>query len=336
MLKVPRIRDDTFEQNCNAFKETLRNHTDIEELCYISEVPGRQILWDAGGIRRAGSDRSEGKNYLITAVDYAFVDVFDLELAAGRNFSRHFPGDKDGLLLNETAVSWMGFENATAAIGQQVDYWGKIYTIVGVLKDYHQQSVKEEIGPRVYRLMPSGSGVRGVFALKIKGADTEAILDEVRRQYVAFFPGNPFDYFFLDTWFDEQYRGDRLFGAVVANFSILALLITCLGIFGLSSFRVHQRTREIGIRKVIGASVAQIIVLLTMDFVRLLIVAAIIAVPITWALAGQWLSRFAIHMDPDPVSYLPPLIVVAGIALLTSGFHSMKAALTSPALTLKH
>ena len=120
----------------------------------MTEVPGRQIYWDAGAIQRAGQDISYGKNYQIVGIDYDFIDLFGMQLAKGRNFSKKFPTDKEGLILNETAVRWMGFEDSENPVGQQVDYWGNIYTIVGVLKDYHQQSLKERFEPHIFRLMP--------------------------------------------------------------------------------------------------------------------------------------------------------------------------------------
>ncbi|MCP5104535.1 MAG: ABC transporter permease, partial [bacterium] len=150
VVKAPRIRDKAFNEKCTTFKEEMVTHSDIKKISMVTEVPGRQIHWDNGAIRRAGESASKGKNYMIVGIDYDFVDVFGLQLAAGRNFSREFPGDKDALILNETGVKWMGFADAESAVGKQVDYWRKIYTIVGVLKDYHQESLKAAYEPQIF------------------------------------------------------------------------------------------------------------------------------------------------------------------------------------------
>ncbi|UCH97520.1 MAG: ABC transporter permease, partial [Candidatus Aminicenantes bacterium] len=266
VAKAPRIRDAAFREKFTTFKEELLKQSNINGFCFVTEVPGRQIFWDNGGIHRYGEDASKGKNYQIVGIDYDFVNLFHLEFVAGRNFSKEFPADKDTLILNETAVRWMGFTDPGSALGQQVDYWGDIYTIIGVLEDYHQQSLKAAFEPHIFRLLPYGRDVRGHFAVKINSQNVPGTVHLVQQQYEQFFPGNPFEYFFLDDYYNQQYKEDELFGKVFGIFSFLAIFVTCLGIFGLSSFMAIQRTKEIGIRKVLGAGVPRILFLLTKDF----------------------------------------------------------------------
>ena len=336
VVKAPRVRDASFSEKFPTFKETLLANTDINKFCVVTEVPGKQILWDNGGIHKAGEGKGKGKNYQIVGIDYDFVDVFDLKLVQGRNFSKKFPADKDALILNETAVKWMGFADSPSAVGRQVDYWGKIYTIIGVLKDYHQQSLKEAFEPHIFRLMPHGRGGRGLFALKINSRHINETIRRVQQHYDKFFPGNPFDYFFLDDYFNKQYKGDELFGEVFALFSFLAIFITSLGIFGLSSFTAVQRTREIGIRKTLGAPVSRILLLLTKDFLGLIVVAFIIAVPLSFFGINQWLKSFAYRMSVSSWLFLVPLVIVAGITILTVSAHVIKAALANPVDSLKY
>ena len=184
-------------------------------------------------------------------IDYDFVDLFDIKLIQGRNFSKEFPTDKAALILNETAVKWMEFEDAKSALGQKVDYWGDIFTIVGVIKDYHQQSPKQSFEPTIFRFLPHGRDIRGVFAVKVNNYNVRETVQLVNKRYNEMFPGNPFDYFFLDEYYDQQFKSDILFGRVFGLFSILAIFVTALGIFGLSSFSAEQRTKEIGIRKIL-------------------------------------------------------------------------------------
>jgi putative ABC transport system permease protein len=336
VVRAPRVRDDYFKSKFKTFKESLAENSFIKKSCVVTEVPGRQIYWDAGAIQKAGEGTGKGKNYYIVGIDYDFVDVFDLKFVQGRNFSAEFPADKDALILNETAVKWMGFQDSKAAVGQQVDYWGEIYTIAGVLKDYYQQSLKSAFEPHIYRLMPYGKDVRGFFAIKINPQNVKETIDLVKRRYEKFFPGNPFEYFFLDDYYEQQYKGDELFGKVFAIFSFLSIFVTGLGIFGLSSFMSVQRTKEIGIRKVLGAGVAGIVLLLSKDFLRLIVISFAIALPLSYIGIKQWLNQFANRLSPDGWLFFLPLIIVAAITFLTISSHVIKAALINPAESLKY
>jgi putative ABC transport system permease protein len=336
VVKAPRVRDESFGEKFTTFKETLLNNSYINKFCVVTEVPGRQVLWDAGAIRKAGEDLSKGKNYQIVGIDYDFVDVFSLKLAHGRNFSREFPADKDALILNETAVRWMGFDSSEAAVGQQVDYWGEIYNIIGIMKDYHQQSLKEAFEPHIFRLMPHGRGTRGLFALKISPNDINETIRLVSKRYEEFFPGNPVDYFFLDDYYNQQYNADELFGKVFGIFSFLAIFVATLGIFGLSSFITLQRTKEIGIRKVLGANVAQIFLLMTKDFLILVFISFIIAIPLSYIGINRWLDSFASRVSLDSWLFLFPLLIVTIITTLTISSHVVRAATANPIESLRY
>ncbi len=336
VAKMPRVRDDLFKEKIKTFKDELLNYSNIHKFCVVTEVPGRQLYWDAGAIMKAGEDISKSKNYQIVGMDYDFVDVFDLELVAGRNFSREFSTDKDALVFNETAVKWMGFESAETAVGQQVDYWGEIFTIVGVLKDYHQQSLKEAFEPNIYRLMPYGRDVRGVMAIKTNPQNIKETVQLVEQKYGEFFPGNPFEYFFLDEYFNQQYKADELFGRVFGVFAFLAIFVTSLGILGLSSFMAIQRTKEIGIRKVLGATVARILFLLTKDFLSLILISFILALPVTYLGVNFWLDFFANKMPLSFLLFVFPLIIIGIITIGTISYYVIKAAMSNPVEALRY
>lgn len=336
VVRAPRVRNETYPAQAKAFRETLLQRAEIDNLCYVTEVPGRQIYWDAGGIHKAGEDISRGKNYQIVGIDYDFVDVFDLKFAAGRNFSEEFPADTGALILNETAVRWMGFEDAESAVGQQVDYWEKLYPIIGVLEDYHQQSLKEAFEPHIFRFVPHGRGVRGMIAIKLNAANTNETVRIVRQRYDEFFPGNPFDYFFLDDYYNQQYKADELFGKVYALFSLLAIIVTALGVYGLSSFSVTRRTREIGIRKVLGGSVSSIIGMLTKEFVLLLAVANFIAWPIAYLAMTRWLQDFAFRINIGLDVFMLAGCVTLIVALSAVSFQVVRAARANPVDAIQH
>ncbi|MCX6162838.1 MAG: ABC transporter permease, partial [Ignavibacteriae bacterium] len=333
IIRAPRVRDTTYSGKLSVFKEQLLRNPGIINFCATTDVPGKQSWWDAGGICRVGTE--DNKNYQIIGIDYDFVNVFNLKFAAGRNFSKEFPSDSTALILNETAVKWLGFKSPEDAIGQQVLYWGKIFTVAGVLKDYRQQSLKFAFEPHIFRFMPYGRDVRGLYALTINGKETKSVIQDIRTRYDEFFPGNPFEYFFLDEYFNRQYKSDEMFGKVFGIFSILAIFVTSLGILGLSSFMVLQRTKEIGIRKVLGAGIWNILLLFTKDFQWLLLISFIIACPVSYFGVKYWLESFAVRMDISAWLFIIPLLIVSLITSLTICLHVITAALANPVESLR-
>ena len=334
VLQAPRVRDNTYASKLKTFKEQLLSISGINKFCSTTDVPGKQGWWDAGAIHRKGND--DNKNYQIVGIYYDFASVFDLKFVSGRNFSKEFPSDTSSIILNETAVNWLGFENSEAAIGGEVVYWDKTFKVVGVLKDYHQQSLKQAFEPHIFRFLPTGRDVRGFLAMEVSANDIQSIVNNVKAQYDKSFPGNPFEYFFLDDYFNQQYKGDELFGKVFAIFAFLAMFVTSLGILGLSSFMVSQRKREIGIRKVLGADVKNIVLLLTKDFQLLLIFAFVIAAPLSYFGIEHWLQSFAVRMNLTAGLFLFPLILVLFITGITIASQVIKAANLNPVETIKY
>jgi putative ABC transport system permease protein len=331
-VRAPRVRDVSFGSKLITFKDELIKNQIIEKFSVGTEVPGRQILWDAGGIFRVGSDQS--RNYQIIGIDYNYLDLLGAKIIAGRNFDRSF-ADSSSLLLNEKAVKWMGFGSPEEAVNQMVNYWDKIYKIVGVVKDYCQQSPKEAFEPHIFRFMPQGRDLRGFFLMKISpGRETE-VLTLVGEKYSEFFPDNPIDYFFLEDYYAQQFRNEKLLGTVFGAFALLSIIITCLGIFGLTSFLMLQKTKEISIRRVVGSNVFGIILLFSKDFIRITSVAFILAVPICFYWLNRWLKTFEAKMDVTIWNFIIPFLITLVLTLLTIAFIVNKTASTSPSENLK-
>ena len=331
-VRAPRVRDATFGSKLLAFREELLKNQIIDKLSVGTEVPGRQILWDAGGIFRVGSDQS--KNYQIIGVDYDYIPLLEAKIIAGRNFDRTF-SDSSSLLLNETAVRWMGFESPEEAVNQKVNYWDNIYTIAGVVKDYRQQSPKEAFEPHIYRFMPHGRDVRGFFMMKFRPGDEAGILELAEKKYSEFFPDNPFDYFFLEDYYEQQYRDEKLLGTVFGVFALLAIIVTCLGIFGLTSFLMLQKVKEISIRRVVGSDVGSIMMLFSNEFIRITVVSFIIAVPACYYWVSEWLKTFEVRMEIALWDFLIPFVIVLTLTLVTIWLIVSKAASVNPADNLK-
>jgi putative ABC transport system permease protein len=333
-VRAPRVRDGSFKSKLITFKEELIKNQIITKISVGTEVPGRQILWDAGGIFRVGSDQS--KNYQIVGIDWDYLDLLEAKIIAGRNFEKSFFSDSSSLILNEKATKWMGFSSPEEAIGQKVNYWDDIYTIVGVVKDYRQQSPKVDFEPHIFRFKPQGRDIRGFFMMKIMAGSENNVLKIVGDKYSEFFPDNPFDYFFLEDYYEQQYKNEKLLGTVFGAFALLSIIITCLGILGLTSFLMLQKTKEISMRRVVGSSISGIIVLFSRDFIRIILIAFILAVPVSYYWLTEWLNSFEVKMEISVWNFIIPFIITLSLTLLTIGFIVNKTASMSPADNLRN
>ncbi len=329
----PRVTDSTYTNQLEAFNVELEREADIESVTASTAVPGSQPDWNAGGIRLLSQDAGQSKQFRIVGVDYDYVESFDLAMAEGRNFSIDVSTDRGAVLFNEAAANHIGFNNIEEIINKEIHFWGDTFKVVGVLKNFHQESLKTNHEPLIFRLIP---GASNYYSVKVNTDDLAATIEKVGDAYQGFFPGNPFDYFFLDDHFNQQYQADAQFGRVFGIFAGLALFIGCLGLFGLSTFTAVQRTKEIGIRKVMGASVNSILTLLSTDFSKLVIIAMLIAAPAAWFVMDNWLSSFAYRIDLSWWIFVVPGLVVFVIALLTVSFQTLKAAIANPIRALRH
>ncbi|HVI47741.1 MAG TPA: ABC transporter permease [Chitinophaga sp.] len=324
--------DSTFVKRMAAFKEHLVQESAIRGVSVSSVIPGDRSPMNAGGIRLWGADPKNGRQYRVLDVDYDFVKTYELKLIAGRNFSKDFGADGNAVIFNKTGIKELGFANPQDAIGKEIDFWGRKLRIEGVVEDYHQQSLKEAFEPLLLRL---DAGAMGYFSVKMSPSEARQTISVIQRNWETFFPGNPFEYFFLDEHFDEQYRADQRFGSVFGLFTTLAVLVACLGLFGLASFTILQRTKEISIRKILGASVTGIVVLLYKEFAMLVLLAFVVAAPLAWYSAAQWLQGYAFHTVITWWQFALPFVLVLLIAFITVSFQSIKAALMNPVTSLR-
>ncbi|QHT70439.1 FtsX-like permease family protein [Rhodocytophaga rosea] len=331
VLRAPQIRDSTFRTGKFTFKTELLRNPSIRSATFSNYVPGEEIT-DTGNVRRKGEKDKEG-NYSFFWVDYDYIPAYDMEIVAGRNFSSAFATDKQAVILNKTAVQTIGFSTAQEAINQIIIVRNEEKTIVGVVKDYHQRSLRNRHEPIVF----IGDLSRSLyFSLKVSPTNLSQTIDAIQETFETRFPGNPFEYFFLDEYFNRQYQTDQQFGQTFAFFASLAIFIACLGLFGLASFTTTQRTKEIGVRKVLGASVPDILLLLSKDFLRLILIACVIAIPVAWVVMHQWLESYAFRINLQWWLFALPGILIIGIAIVTVSFQSMRAALADPVKSLRN
>jgi putative ABC transport system permease protein len=268
-------------------------------------------------------------------IDYDYIPTMGMELAQGRNFSRAFGSDSTGIILNETAVKIFGFKDPIGKrIMRMMDNEGKnfkIYTVIGVVKNFHFESLRHTIGAVAMMMEPN----RGAISFRLSSQDMPAMVKQIEAKWKQMAPGMPFTYSFLEDSFDAMYRTEQRVGQIVLTFSVLAILIACLGLFGLAAFMAEQRTKEIGVRKVLGATTASIVGLLSKDFLRLVMIAIVIATPIAWYGMNQWLKDFAYKIDVPWWVFALAGAVAVFIAFVTVSFQSIKAALTNPVKSLR-
>ncbi|MGH7453625.1 MAG: ABC transporter permease, partial [bacterium] len=323
--------DSLYQNAFQPFKNEAVSINGIKNLTASSSVMGKEIYWTTGGRRLVEGAGTITLYHL--GVDYDFVPAYSLELKAGRNFSEDFTTDDKAVLLNELAVKQLGFENIESAVNQKIRRGRDTLTVVGVVANFHQQGLQKAIDPIIMLLRPD---IRGYYSAKIQTADVQGTLAALQKIWEKHFPADPFNFFFLDELFDQQYRADMIFGKVFGAFAFLAVLIACFGLLGLSAYNVVQRTKEIGVRKVLGASVVSIVEMLSKDFVKLVLAANLVAWPIAYFAMNRWLQDFAYRVNIGWWIFALAGGVALLIALLTVSTQAIRAALANPVEALRY
>ncbi|TSD66896.1 FtsX-like permease family protein [Inquilinus sp. KBS0705] len=327
------VMDTNGDPGKEAFKQSVSLLPGVKSTTLSSSVPG-------GGNAGAYSEIENKKGDLQIAnldlyfVDFDYVNQFKIKMVAGRPFSKDFMSTdtSQAMLLNEEAVKMFGYSSPQQAIGRRFKQWGREGKIVGVMKDFHFRSLQEKIKPLSMRVELRNLNMVSV---KVSSANLPATIAGVEAKWKELIPNRPFSYFFLDEFFDRQYRSEERFGKLFFNFSILAIAISCLGLLGLASYSTYQRTREIGIRKVLGASTPGIVNMLSVDFMKLVAISFIIATPVAWYFMYKWLQDFAYRIDIQWWVFLLAGVMAMVVALVTISFQAIKAALSNPVKSLR-
>jgi putative ABC transport system permease protein len=266
-------------------------------------------------------------------VDFDYLPQYKIKMVAGRAFSKDFRTDTtEAMVLNEAAVKMFGYTSPQQIIGKKFDQWGRKGTIIGVMQDFHFRSLKEVIKPLSMRIEIDNCDLVSV---NVAANNIPGTIASIENKWKSLIPNRPFSYFFLDEFFDKQYRSEERFGRLFFNFAILAIFISCLGLLGLASYSTMQRTKEIGIRKVMGASVSGIINLLSKDFLRLVLLSFIIAAPVAGYFMHKWLENFEYRTHLSWWIFAMAGILAFLIAILTISFQAIKAARMNPVDSLR-
>jgi putative ABC transport system permease protein len=332
MLMVSLGDREFMAKNAQALRGQIAVMPGVQSVALSSHTPGGGNMGAATAIENRNGEM-QTTNMALYSVDFDFIPHYGIKMAAGRAFSPQFSTDStEALVINEAAANAMGYSSAEQAVGRRFDQWGRKGRIIGVVKNFHISSLKEKIAPLTMRINPEDFRL---FALKVKAENTPATIAALGRLWKSAVPQRPLDYFFLDEAFDKQYRAEERFGQLFLYFSGLAVFIACLGLFGLTAYTTAQRTKEIGVRKVLGASVGSIVALLSQDFLRLVMVAILIASPIAWWAMNKWLEDFEYRTTVEWWVFALAGLLALGIAILTVSYQSIKAALTDPVQSLR-
>ena len=332
VINAPLMNDSVSFNRFNVMKKEIQQIPEFNGATFTSVIPGKPNMYNRGGVYIYGEEPTTGKNYRITEADENFAGVYNIKLIAGEDFTGYPDIDRERILLNETAAKFMGFSPFEEALGKRIVLEREILTIAGIIDDFHQLSPKEKIEPQIFRIPRRH---RGYLTIDINGAPPETAINKMENLYRSVFPANPFAYFFLDNYYNAQNLGEKRFIIVLALFSLLVIIITILGLMGLSAYTVEQKRKEIGIRKVLGAKKTDIFRSLFKDYILLWIAGGLIAIPLAYYLMDNWLNTFALRIQPGYLFFIFPVIIVILITLLTVFVQSSRVLHMNPSESIK-
>jgi putative ABC transport system permease protein len=318
----------------DAFKAELLKNASIKDIGRSSRIPsGRLLDYQGGSVLVDGVMKPIQGDLKSLSTDYDFIPTYGMKMAAGRNFSKAFSTDTNNYIVNEAAVRSLGWKTPQNAIGKDIKYGDVSGKVIGIVKDFHFESLHQAITPLLFRL-PSNNGYH-VMSVKVNSRNVQTAVSSLQATWHKYLPDTPFDFNFLDDKFRQLYNSEQQQGSLFTIFSCVAIFIACLGLFGLSAFTITQRVKEIGVRKVLGASVRQIVLELSKDFLRLVLISAVIAIPVaSWSM-HEWLADFAFHTEMSWWIFAAAGIIALTTAFVTISFQSIKAALANPIKSLR-
>lgn len=327
------------QQDHGAFRQILLGQSQVKSVSFSGTVPGlgSTQMATTTGVNLSDAATKTYFNYYLTEIDSSFFHVMGIKLLAGKNFDiLTRPGFADTtdrqLIVNQETIRLWGIPTPEEAIGKRVALWNRTATIRGVVKNYHYDSPKAAHIPIIHLYSPN---FRSFASVKFSGGNAGQQLASLKKVYQASFPYSPFSYFFLDSEYDKQYRSDDRFQQVFGALTSIAILISCLGLFGLATFTVSKRTKEIGIRKVVGASTANLTLLLSMDFISTVMAAILLGLPMTYFLVKGWLSHYAVRIELSWWLFTAPALSVLILVIISISSRTIATAMMNPVKSLR-
>ena len=325
-ILVLRFTSENFRDKYMILKEGLKNIPGVINSSATSEIPGTGFT--SNGYRPEGYDRWLMFNAV--DVDFDYIQTMGLQVLQGRGFSAEYPTDRNAYLINETLARELNWKNPT---GMTIEREG-VHTIIGMVRDFHFASLHQEIGPLIFTMKPYMG--YDFLLVRFKTENLNSLINSIRKVWEQIDPNEPFEYFFLDNVFDEMYRSEQKLSSMLLYIAILAIIIACMGLFGLALYSTEQRTKEIGVRKVFGSTVSKVVFLLTGKFTRWVLLANLLAWPVAYIIIRKYMQMYAYKIDLPVWIFFVTALGTYLIALITISFQSVKAGTTNPAKTLRY
>jgi len=333
VIFIPTRHAANASQNFKLLKEELIKRADIVTVSISSAVPGKGMGNNV--VRLGWDDDAIWSDMRFLAVDYDFLTLFDIKMKEGRYFDeRKGTDEQEAFIINESGRRRLGFESAELAIGEPLRWQNRKGRVIGVINDFHFMSPNKNIEPFI--MIMNGGRTPGYLSLKISSQDNSKIISEIESVYKKIMPDGIFEYSFLNEDYSLQFKADERFYSLFSLFSLIAISVACLGLYGLSAFTAELRFKEIGIRKVLGANVFRIILLLSKDYSRLVILAFIPAIPISYFAMSNWLQDFPYKAEINPALFIFAGLISMVVALIATSFHAIRAALINPVDSITH
>jgi putative ABC transport system permease protein len=319
-----------------AYKEQIRQTAGVESVATSSILPGKEILWKKQDVRKVTDQPNTTNVFAYAYVDYDFIPTFNLKLVAGQGFSQEENESNNTMIVNESAMKQLGYSDPSSTLNSFVKVGDKEFKIIGVLKDYHHESLKKEIKPVILFFGYKWMSDIGYYSIKVNSANLDQTIAQIEKIWKQTYPEDHFQYFFLDDEFNAQYKSDQAFGRVFTLFTFLAIFIAAIGLFGLAVYSAKQRTKEIGVRKVNGARDSEILIMLNRNFAKWVTIAFVIATPLSWFILTKWLENFAYQTNLSWWIFAVAGLISLTIAIITVTWQSWKAATRNPVEALRY
>jgi len=334
------MRGDNMFKNVDAFKNELKRSAGVSSVSIGYGFPGDAVAGDEIIVPHNGEQVTQSATQLM--VDYDYIKTLGLQIIAGRDFSQQMQTDKDhAWIINETAVKQMGFGTPQNALGKDL-YWHpwnatnsdslKTGKIIGVVKDFNYKSLYDKVETTVLQIYPDAAWK---VAIKIKTAGMSNAISSIKNVWNKFSPEYPIEYKFLDENFEDMYKAEDKLKSLLWIFTIIAIFVGCLGLFGLAAYTAERRKKEVGIRKVLGASTQGVVLLLSKDFIKLVVISLLIASPLAWYFMNKWLQDFAYRINISWWVFIITAVIALSIAFITVSFQAIKAAVANPVKSLR-
>jgi putative ABC transport system permease protein len=333
VIDSPLLTDATSVNNYDPFKNEILRLPPVGGVTYASSFPGSEIDWHRTDITLNEENAAYRYNSRIVSIGTEFLEVFGLTLLRGRNFNPDLESDKKAMLINEEAVGMFGFTDLNDALGKIIFIGSRRFEVIGIINNYHFRSLEHKLEPLLYI---QGYPRNPSYAIKIASQNITNTISTIEEKWKAAYPACVFSYYFLDEKFNRQYTSDKQIAVIIGVLTFLAVVISFLGLFGLSLYTVNRKTKEIGVRKVLGASAFDIVSLLSKDYVKLVIIGCLIGVPVVFQMIKIWLQTYAYQMPLDPPLFLIPVLILATLTMFTVSLKTIRSANKNPVDSLRY